>query len=33
MFRVYTHIAHEILAQRAGRVALSEAWLGDEETG
>lgn len=31
MFRVYTHLAHEIIATRAGRVALSEAWLGDEE--
>lgn len=30
MFRVYTHLAHEIVAQRAGRVALSEAWLGDD---
>jgi site-specific recombinase XerD len=29
MFRVYTHLAHEIIAQRAGRVALSEAWLED----
>jgi site-specific recombinase XerD len=29
MYRTYTHIAHEIIAQRAGRVALSEAWLGD----
>ncbi len=27
MFRTYTHLAHEIIAQRAGRVALSEAWL------
>lgn len=30
MYRVYAHLAHEIIAQRAGRVALSEAWLGDE---
>jgi site-specific recombinase XerD len=30
MFRVYSHLAHEIIAQRAGRVALSEVWLGDE---
>jgi integrase/recombinase XerD len=29
-FRVYTHVAHEILAQRAGRVSLSEVWLGDD---
>jgi len=29
MYRVYAHLAHEIIAQRAGRVALSEAWLGD----
>jgi site-specific recombinase XerD len=32
MYRVYAHLAHEIIAQRAGRVALSEAWLGDEVT-
>lgn len=31
MYRVYCHLAHEIIAQRAGRVALSEAWLGDDE--
>jgi site-specific recombinase XerD len=31
MYRVYTHIAHEIIAQRAGRVSLSEAWLGNDE--
>lgn len=30
MYRVYAHIAHEIIAARAGRVALSEAWLGEE---
>jgi site-specific recombinase XerD len=30
MYRVYSHIAHEIIAQRAGRVSLSEAWLGEE---
>jgi site-specific recombinase XerD len=30
MYRVYAHLAHEIIAQRAGRVALSEAWLGEE---
>lgn len=28
MYRVYAHLAHEIIAERAGRVALSEAWLG-----
>lgn len=33
MYRVYAHLAHEIIAQRAGRVALSEAWLGDEQAG
>lgn len=32
MFRAYTHLAHEIIAQRAGRVSLAEAWLGDEST-
>lgn len=32
MYRVYAHLAHEIIAERAGRVALSEAWLG-EDTG
>lgn len=32
MYRVYAHIAHEIIAERAGRVALSEAWLGEEVT-
>ncbi len=32
MYRTYAHLAHEIIAQRAGRVALSEAWLGDEST-
>lgn len=31
MYRVYAHLAHEIIAERAGRVALSEAWLGNEE--
>lgn len=30
MFRTYVHISSELIAQRAGRVALSEAWLGDE---
>jgi site-specific recombinase XerD len=29
-FRVYTHIAAEIVAQRAGRVSLAEAWLGED---
>ena len=29
-FRVYTHIAAELIAQRAGRVSLSEAWLGED---
>jgi hypothetical protein len=28
MLRVYVHLAYEITAQRAGRVSLSEAWLG-----
>lgn len=31
MYRVYLHLSHEILAERAGRVALSEAWLSEEE--
>lgn len=30
MFRTYIHLSSEFLAKRAGRVALSEAWLGDE---
>lgn len=33
MFRVYAHLAHEILAQRAGRAALSESWLGEDNVG
>jgi site-specific recombinase XerD len=33
MYRVYAHLAHEIIAQRAGRAALSESWLGDEDVG
>jgi Flp pilus assembly pilin Flp len=31
MFRTYTHISSELIAQRAGRVSLSEAWLGNSE--
>lgn len=31
MFQVYVHLSQEIIAQRAGRVALSEAWLGGDE--
>jgi site-specific recombinase XerD len=29
-FRTYTHLAHELIAQRAGSVSLSEAWLGED---
>lgn len=29
MYREYIHIAHEIIEERAGRVALSEAWLNE----
>lgn len=28
MYRTYVHISHELIAQRAGRTSLSEAWLG-----
>lgn len=34
MYRVYVHLSSEIIAQRAGRTSLAEAWLGggdDEE--
>lgn len=30
MFKVYVHLSAELIAQRGGRVSLSEAWLGDE---
>jgi hypothetical protein len=31
IFRSYTHIASEIIAQRAGSVSLSEAWLSEDD--
>jgi hypothetical protein len=33
MFRTYCHISSELIAQRAGRVSLSEAWLGASDAG
>lgn len=30
MYRTYVHLSSEYIAQRAGRVALSEAWLGED---